>query len=361
MIHIVIGTKAQLIKMCMIIKSLDEAGVEYNFVDTGQHQKITDHLRLQFDIRDPDYSFIKEKTNVATTFHGIMWIFRIFFKSLFARKTIFKGDKKGLCLVHGDTTSTLLGAIMGRLAGQRVVHVEAGYRSPKLFMPFPEEIVRRLVDRWSYLNFAFGPGCVANLEKDKVKGRIVNVEENTLIDAVNWAKTKNLSVDLPDSFILVSIHRYETLQSRSRMSFIVARIKELAKENKVVWGLHEPTRKALVRYGLYEDLEAEENVVLREIFDYFDFIQAISRCRFLMTDGGGPQDETRYLGVACLLMRTENENSGHANVCECGFSKEKFDAFMKEVDRYKVGASDDRPRPSKKIVDCLLKEVELTQ
>ncbi|MBL4693777.1 UDP-N-acetylglucosamine 2-epimerase [Candidatus Gracilibacteria bacterium] len=354
MIHLVIGTKAQLIKMVGIIKELDANNIPYNYIDTGQHSTLTKEIRHQFSIREPDYKFVKDTTNITSNKEGIPWMIGIFFKSIWNRKKIFQNDKKGLCLVHGDTVSTILGAIMGRISGQKVVHVEAGLRTPHLFKPFPEEMIRRITDKMSYINFALTNDSYNNLSKINAKNE--NMRENTLIDAVKIAQASNASAELPEKFILVSIHRYESIHSKSRMEFIVNSVLDLAKNNKIVWGLHEPTKNSLIKYNLFKQIEANPNITLRGLFPYFDFINAISRSKFLITDGGGPQDETRYLNIPCLLMRTENERPEHTHIYQSEFKKENVDHFINNIHSFQALPTE-ATQPSKEIVKIPIKEL----
>ena len=148
MIHIIIGTKAQLIKMAPIMLRLQGKNIPYNFIFTGQHQETIDDLRENFSIKPPDVTlhYGEDITSVPSM---LLWLIKISFKSLFFRNSIFQGDHKnnGIVLVHGDTFSTLLGAIMGRIAGLKVAHVESGLRSFDLWNPFPEELTR-IITSW---------------------------------------------------------------------------------------------------------------------------------------------------------------------------------------------------------------------
>ena len=99
MIHIVSGTKAQLIKMFPVMHLLQEEGIDYNFIDIGQHSETTAKLREQFGVKDPDIVIVKPSKNISSNFRGIVWIFKVLFSSIFRLKKIFKGDKKGLCML----------------------------------------------------------------------------------------------------------------------------------------------------------------------------------------------------------------------------------------------------------------------
>lgn len=280
---------------------------------------------------------------------------KILFKGIKNRKKIFKNNKNGFCLVHGDTVSTFLGALLGKLAKQKVVHIESGLRTKSLFKPFPEEMVRRIVDKMSYLNFAFDEASYEALDKMNLKGKFFNLEENTLIDAVNWAKTQKSSVPLPQKFILVSIHRYETIHSQKRMEFIVNTLLKLAKNNKIVWGVHPPTKNALIKYNLLEKVEKNENITLRGLFDYFDFINAISKSDYLITDGGGPQDETRYLNIPCLIMRTENERPTQTHIHEAKFDHKEVEYFINNYNKFRAH-NNQISSPSKRIVEIIIND-----
>lgn len=354
MIHIVLGTKGQLIKMSPIIKFLDKKKIVYNYIDTDQHSKITNKLRGQLKIKEPDYSFIRHGKNIDTTAGGLFWILKILLKSIFHHKKIFKNDKKGLCLVHGDTVSTLLGAIMGIISRQKIVHIEAGFRTSKLFKPFPEEMIRRMVDRLSFINFPLSYDAEVTLKKEKNKGLIFNPGENTLIDIVKIATNNATKINLPKKYILVSIHRYETIYSKKRMTFIANLLNKLASKNKIIWGLHQPTKNALIKFNLYSNLKNNKNIKLLGLFDYFDFISAIKESDFLITDGGGPQDESKYLSIPCLLMRTETEKLGYKNVHQCDFKIDKIRKFLKNINKFRIKYKNNNLSPSKKIVEFLL-------
>ena len=138
------------------------------------------------------------------------------------------------------------------------------------------------------------------------------------------------------------------------MKFIVNNLLKLAQKHKIIWGLHEPTKNALNRYNLMKQLTEEPNIKLHPLFDYFDFIHAIDKCLFLITDGGGPQDESKYLNKPCLLMRKENEKPDYQNVCECPFEEKKIQEFLKNLHTYRNSQKTTSPKPSAQIVKILL-------
>ena len=148
MIHIVLGTKAQLVKMAPVMVRLRDRDIPYRFVHTGQHQATMSEMLDEFGLKHPDVVLHRGR-DVVSLPQMAVWTAGILWKCLTRRREIFGEPARGIVLVHGDTLSTLLGALMGKVARLRVGHVESGLRSFRLFDPFPEEIIRLLTFRLS--------------------------------------------------------------------------------------------------------------------------------------------------------------------------------------------------------------------
>lgn len=139
MIYVVLGTKAQLIKMAPVMKELSVAGIEYKFVHTGQHKETMTEMYEDFDIKGPD-CYLYDGEDITSIFSMVQWVGRILWQTFSKRKTVFNVKENSIVLVHGDTFSTLLGALMGKVAHIKVGHVESGLRSFNLFNPFPKRL-----------------------------------------------------------------------------------------------------------------------------------------------------------------------------------------------------------------------------
>lgn len=183
MIHVIIGTKAQLIKMAPIMCRLKERGLEYRYISTGQHKETMSDILDNFGLPGPDVVLYRGR-DVSSIASMFFWFFRVLYVSVFFKRRVFgkKGRKQDLVLVHGDTMSTLLGALMARLAGMRVGHVESGLRSFDFFNPFPEEITRVLTFRLTHYFFCQDQAAITNLKG--YKGVKVNTQGNSLYDAL---------------------------------------------------------------------------------------------------------------------------------------------------------------------------------
>lgn len=353
MIHFVVGTKAQLVKIAPVMMELRERKIPYNFIFTGQHQETMERIRSNFDIKDPDITLHhgKDITSVVSMF---FWLIKIVFKTLTSRKQIFKGDKKGIVLVHGDTFSTLLGAIMGKLAGHKVAHVESGLRSFNLFHPFPEEITRLLTFRLSDIYLCPGEWAVKNLESHK--GQKIDTEYNTLLDSLRQA-IKNFDtteIEVPKGkYAICTTHRFENIFKKETFEKNLDLIEGIAKKIKVVFILHPVTEKKLKEFSLLDRLEKNGNIELRPRYDYFEFMKLVYHSDFVISDGGSNQEECFYMGKPCLLLRktTERQEGLSANVVISEYKQQIVDKFLNEYQKMKGGVLDALSSPVKIIVD----------
>ncbi|MFC1824280.1 UDP-N-acetylglucosamine 2-epimerase [Thermodesulfobacteriota bacterium] len=353
MIYIVYGTKAQLIKMFPIIKELHKRDFPYHLIDTGQHAILTKEFRKKFGIREPDIHLGGRTKNITSVASALVWNLRIAKDILINRRKMFS-HSNGICLIHGDTISTLQGLIMGKLANMKIGHIEAGERTHHLLKPFPEELIRIIVDRFSDYAFSSSEISQQNLLNEKFRGEIIDLGQNTILDAVRIAVSQDgVDINVPSTYILVSIHRFETIQSKERLKIIVDALENISENYEVVWGLHEPTRKQLNRFGLLRTLEENPKIYLRELWDYFSFIKAIKNATFLITDGGGPQEESWFLNVPCMLMRSETEREYHPNVYLTKFDRDRISYFAANFHQFRAGNQEEFSSPSRQIVDFL--------
>lgn len=330
MIYVVLGTKAQLIKMAPVMQALRAAGLPYRFISTGQHRETMDDLLANFGLPGPDYR-LYEGRDITSVPAMALWALRILWRTLKRRREIFGGDARGIVLVHGDTFSTLLGALMGRVAGLQVGHVESGLRSFNLFHPFPEEAIRLATFRLSHVLFCPGPWAVANVAG--VRAEKVDTGGNTLADALRHAvaTTDIDGVSIPaEPFAVVTLHRFENLYSRPAVERVVAIVERIAESRRLLFILHPPTAKKLREFGLDARLAALPGVELRPRYDYFRFIKLLSAADFVVSDGGSNQEECFYLGKPILLLRkaTERQEGLGENCVLSGYDPAVIDRFV---------------------------------
>lgn len=352
-LHVFLGTKAQYIKTAPLLRLMDARGVDYRLIDTGQHARLARSLRVELGIREPDH-VLGGAGDVDSVPQALRWSAGLAARlgsGSWLRREVF-GGAGGICIVHGDTPSTLLATLMARRAGLRVAHLEAGLRSHSILQPFPEEAIRLLVMRWSALLFAPTPTAVANLAAMGVKGRVVAVGGNTSIEAVAASAAGSAETGGP---VVVSLHRVENLYSGKVVARFVELVVRLASEAPVRFVVHGPTREVLSRKGAIERLE-RAGVDLRSLAPHGEFIAWLRAAPFVITDGGSIQEECALLGVPTLLWRSRTERSDGlgANVVLSKYDPEVVETFLADPERLRRAPADLVVRPSEQILDVLV-------
>jgi UDP-N-acetylglucosamine 2-epimerase (non-hydrolysing) len=308
-IAIVLGTKAELIKCMPIMKELDKRKINFSFIHTGQHSIID--LLNDFELKSPDFTLYNppkfSSRFMTKTYKAFFWGGMLIPKI----RKLLNNIKPSFVLYHGDTLSTACAAIassdfLGKKEWKNV-HLEAGLRSYDIFEPFPEEISRRIADRFSDILFAPSYLSVNNLRKEKVKGKIIKVG-NTVVDSVRIslkiAKKRKLKRPEEKKYVVVNIHRHENIKSKERMKKIVEIIKYITLP--IYWPIHDNTKQQFKKFGLWEDLQ-KLNIHFMPLISYIEFIWLIKNSTYLVTDGGSIQEESLVLKKPCILLREKTE------------------------------------------------------
>jgi UDP-N-acetylglucosamine 2-epimerase (non-hydrolysing) len=304
-----IGTRAQLIKMAPVLLEMERRNVPYRLVMTGQHQETMELLRNDFGLRtEPEH--LHTGREITGILQMGLWFLRSLWLCLRQGPLFLPRSAPGhdLVLVHGDTMSTLLGALAARIRGVQVAQIEAGLRSGDAFHPFPEELTRLAVSRLATLAFCPGSWACANLAK--YRSTVIDTQQNTLREALEIALTARIETEMMfdgQPFGIASIHRFENIFNKGRLREIITLVEQAASRLPIVFVLHPATRKRLMRSGLLSRLQANPHVHIKPRMAYSAFIVLANRARFVITDGGGNQEELYYLGVPTLLMRKVTE------------------------------------------------------
>lgn len=335
MINCIIGTRAQLIKMAPVLLALERDATPYRLLFTGQHATTMQALLDEFGVRTAPVALYD-----GAEITGVAQMGRWFLKMLWRTR---RGSGESLecppherscALIHGDTVSTLLGALMGRFAHCDVVHVEAGLTSGNLSEPFPEEMTRRLVFRLTDLAFCPGPWAMGNMHR--FRARLVDTGANTIVDAVREAMLRfdEAEVEVPETaYAVVSLHRFENIFKSERFTFIIEALERIAAKVRLAFVLHPATRKQAEKFGLLERLEHNESISLYPRMTYIPFLKLISRSAFVITDGGSNQEELSYLAVPTLLMRgtTERQEGLDDTVVLARYDDEVIERFVDDA------------------------------
>lgn len=357
MITVLLGTRAQLIKMAPVILELERRGWALRLILTGQHKETMDRLLADFGIRTPPM-LLHDGREVTGIGQVLPWFAKCLWRLWRDAKSLLgQGGPAGVILVHGDTFSTLLGALAGRLAGLTVAHVESGLRSFNPMHPFPEELTRLAVFRLAHLGFCPDEWAAGNLAGYRL--RAINTGGNTLLDALRVA----LAVDRllpretpPGVFGVVSLHRFENIFRQERLRHILSLVEAAAERHPLVFVLHPATRRNLEKFGLLARLEGNPRIDLWPRMGYFEFVSLISRAVFVITDGGSNQEELSYLDKPTLLMRqaTERQEGIGRNVVLSGYDRGRLLAFLDRLaEQPPGGANLGVAAPSAAIADAL--------
>jgi len=221
-------------------------------------------------------------------------------------------EKPDWVVVVGDVNSTMACSLTATKLGIKVAHVEAGLRSFDRSMP--EEINRLVTDSLSDVLFTPSKDADENLKKEGIPPKKIkcvgNIMIDTLVANLEKARTRKIYEKFglrEKEYVYVTIHRPFNVDEKKSLSEIVSALKKLSKKLNVIFPVHPRTKKNLSRYNLYKQLKNESSLYLCEPLGYIDSIGLIERAFFVLTDSGGIQEETTYLGVPCLTLRPNTE------------------------------------------------------
>ncbi len=341
--------------MAPVIMAVKTARFGFRVIFTGQHKETVDELMGDFGLPSPDFT-LYDGPDITRTAQIVPWMLKVMWTFFRMRKRILVKNERNIFLVHGDTISTVLGAIMGRLTRQTVGHLESGLRSFRLFDPFPEELQRLATFALSQVYFCPGQWALNNLKK--YSGEKIDIRYNTLIDSLRLAMMREdlKAPDFPQKpFCLVSIHRYENISRRNSLLKVIKLVEKIANSFLVVFVLHPPTIVHLKKFGLLSRLENNHNIELRPRYSYVRFIKLLAQSEFIVTDGGSNQEECSYLGHPCLLMRavTERVEGLNKNVVVSDFQLGTVDSFIAHYSDYRRPAVQAAVSPSELVLEYL--------
>jgi len=302
-IAIVLGTRPEIIKMSPVIRALERAGAPFFVLHTGQHYSY-DLDRVFFE--ELELPCARYNLEVGSGSHGEQTG-----RMLIAVEEVFAKEHPALVLVEGDTNSVLAGALAATKLHINVGHVEAGLRSYDRQMP--EEINRVLTDHCSDYLFAPTENARRILLGEGVPDEKIYVTGNTIVDAVfqnleiarSDAASDVTALGLePKEYFLVTLHRQENVDSRSRFAAILEGLDRIATQFglPVVYPIHPRSRKMMMQF----DLRAT-NLRIIEPLSFLGFLQLESNARLILTDSGGVQEESCILGVPCITLRDNTE------------------------------------------------------
>jgi len=297
----VVGTRPNFVKTAPVIAAMRSRLPEgrHAIVHTGQHY---DRLMSEIFLEELGVPAPDHMLEVGSGTHAQQTA-----RTMERLEPVIETEKPDLLVVPGDVNSTLAAVLTAVKMGVPVAHVESGLRSFDLSMP--EEVNRIVADRFGSHLFLHSEEAMSNLRAEGIGPERMHFVGNTMIDtlvaleeriaAARAAAKLDLS---PGSYLLVTLHR-PALVDGPLLAETIAQLSHLARQMRVVFPVHPRTRKMM------ESLEEAPpaGLTLIEPLGYLDFLSLLTDARAVLTDSGGIQEETTYLGVPCFTLRANTE------------------------------------------------------
>lgn len=364
-IYFFLGTTAELIKVAPVIAELKKRKEPFKIIASNQNVLRYDQLRPIFGDVDSDYTFKLKKftrpRNIYLRF--VVWIIKSLGNYFLYFRGEFKGKnkKKILFIVHGDTVTALIGAIVAKINRVKLVHIESGLRSFNFLEPFPEEICRFVISFLADVHFCPNKWSINNLRYRR--GVKVNTFGNTISESTQLSlRTKKVQklkgLTMKKYFIFV-IHRQEhILFNKSDTERIIRYITDLTTNRlKCVFIMHHLTKDYLNKNKqLFSKIKRNPNVIFPARLNYLSFVHLVRNSEFFATDGGSNQEEAYYMGKPCLILRNRTERIEGLGE-NAMLSKNDLKTIGNFIANYKSYIRSQKllkKRPSKIIVDNLI-------
>lgn len=358
----VYGTTGELIKLAPVMRRLQDQGQPYLSVSTNQQAQQIHPMCDELKLQHPDFVLWGgvRGHDLSKSWQIPLWaiVLTVRFVWLLPRVRRALGPGSHVVMVHGDTITTVAGAVMGRSMRLPVAHLEAGLRSHDWRHPFPEEINRRIVSRLAVLHYAPNPEAARNLLG--APGETIDIGANTVRDSLDLVPadrvptTPGVAQLLDEPFGLVSIHRFELLAQRDRLQDLLEALAKEAQRTRLLFIDHPVTVAKLEQYRLLHLFDADRFVRVPRL-SYLNFITLLRRSEYLVTDSGGAQEECYFLDHPCLVhrMASERHEGIGVNVVLSRFSLEALREFLDNPDRFRTGARPAHESPSDRVIDDL--------
>ena len=315
----VVGARPNFMKVAPLHRAIKNLpGWTSKIVHTGQHfdAKMSDVFFTQLELPKPDFFL-----GIGGGSHT-----EVTAKIMLAFEKIVESEKPDLIIVVGDVTSTLACTLVAIKMGIPLAHVEAGLRSGDRTMP--EEINRILTDAVANYLFVTEQSGLDHLKREGVPDEKVFFTGNVMIDSLvryqEKAKSSSILEELglqtsdtenrrevsrlyETDYIVMTMHRPANVDTETGLKAILELIELSTAKTKVIFPIHPRTRSNMAKFGLEDALTQNKNLILTEPLGYLEFIQLMTHSKAILTDSGGIQEETTYLGIPCLTFRDSTE------------------------------------------------------
>jgi UDP-N-acetylglucosamine 2-epimerase (non-hydrolysing) len=283
-------------KVAPVLRALSKRqGIKQTLVHTGQHYdaNMSDVFFQQLGIPAPDVNLSVGSGTHARQTAEIMTRF----------EPVVIERKPDLILVYGDVNSTAAAALVCAKVQVAVGHVEAGLRSFDRTMP--EEINRCVTDQLADLLFTPSEDGGLNLQREGIPLKKIYFIGNVMIDSLVHLLPQILQHTrdaFPKRYALVTLHRPSNVDDGVVLKGILKSLLDVSRDLAVVFPAHPRTRQRITEFGLSAD-----QFRLLDPLPYVEFLALQRAATVVITDSGGIQEESTYLGVPCLTLRNNTE------------------------------------------------------
>jgi len=298
----VVGARPNFMKVAPVWKAVEEKTTfQQIMVHTGQHYDVnmSDVFFSDLDIPTPGYYLGVGSGSHAQQTAAIMVAF----------EKVLLETRPDLVLVYGDINSTIAAALVCSKLMFPVAHVEAGLRSFDRTMP--EEINRLLTDQIADILFTPSPDGNENLLREGIAPEKIHLVGNVMIDSLvrlqPMAKKSTILETLnlqSGEYAVLTLHRPSNVDNDTILQDLLNGLDSLSQRLPIIFPVHPRARESISRYI---SSMINHNLQLIEPLNYLDFLRLMSSARMILTDSGGIQEETTYLGIPCLTLRSNTE------------------------------------------------------
>ena len=347
----VVGARPNFMKVapfCRALKAYPD--VKHVLVHTGQHYdvRMSEQFFKELDIPNPDINL-----EIGSGSHAEQ-----VGRTMIAFEKVLREEKPDWVVVLGDVNATCACSITAKKEHIKCAHIEAGLRSRDMDMP--EEINRLVTDRLSDLLLTPDRLSNANLKAEGVEDEKIKFVGNIMIDTLEREREKAAALDINEiirgnlidelsgrdipslserGYVAMTMHRPSNVDQRETlepaMRFF---LDEITKEYPIVWAIHPRAQKMLKEFGLWDEVVANENMILVKPLGYHAMLRLNMGARLFMTDSGGLQEECCVLGTPCLTMRWNTERpitlmeNGGASILVGNAVEKMRDAYRSQID-----------------------------
>lgn len=325
----VVGARPNFIKIAPLDREFKKyPEVKHLICHTGQHfdKNMSNIFFEQLGITSPAFnlgvsggSHAKQVAMVMIAFEEVLIV-----------------EKPDLVVVPGDVNSTLAASLVASKLGIPIAHIESGLRSCDRSMP--EEINRLITDQLADMLFVTEESGMKNLKHEGIEASKVFFTGNIMIDSLVYQK-EQISSDtvlkelrLPKGeFALATFHRPSNVDHFEKLKNLVEFLNKVSLEIKLVFPLHPRTKHRLTDFKLLNKLN--DNILLTDPLPYLSFLSLVEKSRLIITDSGGIQEETTFLGVPCITVRDNTERPVTVDIGSNILAGTNFDLVWKEVQK----------------------------